>query len=575
MITTLDNPSKPLLLEYYCDNGDSQRNTAISVLRGLLYQLLEAEGGLYDYILREFELHQARHENIFSEVYKEELWRIFNTMISNVPRQIYMVLDGLDECDEVSTRFLQTKLEALHSAESTEGRRNIKTVLVSRKFCTRVRNALRINLDQEHIERREEDLKIFIQDRIRDIAGIDQWCTQLEIILLKRANGMFLWVALAISVLKDNTETEVQRILQSRSAVDTWLPQGLDAMYNRILTDVPEAEREIASKVVRCVCIALRPLTAEEVCAVTGLTTLQVGIHIEKRANLLSRAKNGQLEPIHFSLKEYLLRIPSTTLLASISSFHNPLLHAASFILKRTYLLYAFDFVLCTNILLATILLSVQNPLSYTIPTFCVSALCSVVLYILGKSTVTPSFLITGERSLKVYAFGIQEQRAHTDMLLKCLTVMSGRLTKNGCKLRPGTLASEINKRDVETYLPSIVQYACYNWVEHLQKSKIEPHNHGKVYMFLQKLASCLPAELQHTCEYWVQHLQGSGTQPYDDDRVHRFLREHLLHWLEALSWMGKTSEGILAILSLEAQILVSLRHFRVYWIILTNLYLG
>jgi hypothetical protein len=31
-----------------------------------------------------------------------------------------------------------------------------------------------------------------------------------------------------------------------------------------------------------------------------------------------------------------------------------------------------------------------------------------------------------------------------------------------------------------------------------------------------------------------------------------------LLHWLEALGWMKKTSEGILAIFSLEAQIPVS-----------------
>jgi hypothetical protein len=516
--TTLDNPPKPLLLEYYCDNGDSQRNTAISVLRGLLYQLLKAEDGLYDYILREFEFHQARHENIFSDVYMEELWRIFNTMMGNVPRQVYMVLDGLDECDEVSARFLQTKLEALHSARSTEGRGNIKTVLVSRKLRTEVRNALWIDLDQEHIKGREDDLKIFIQDRIRDIAGIDQWRAQLENILLERANRMFLWAALAISVLKDNAETEVQRILQSGSAVDTWLPRGLDAMYNRILTDIPEAERGVASKVVRCVCIALRPLTEEEVCAVTGLTAVQVSIHVNKRANLLSRAKNGQLEPIHFSLKEYLLRIPSTTLLASISSFHNPLLHAASFILKRTYLLYAFDFVLFTNILLAAILLSVRNPLSYTTPTLCISALCSVVLYTLRRSPVN-SLLITGERSLKVYAFGIQQQRAHSDMLLKSFTLMSESLVKNGCKLQPGTLASEINKRDVETYLPSIVQYACFYWVEHLQKSKIKLDDHGKVHMFLQK---------------------------------------HLLHWLEGMGLMKNTSEAILALSVLLSHIPVS-----------------
>jgi hypothetical protein len=38
-----------------------------------------------------------------------------------------------------------------------------------------------------------------------------------------------------------------------------------------------------------------------------------------------------------------------------------------------------------------------------------------------------------------------------------------------------------------------------------------------------------------------------------DRDKVCIFLYTHLLHWLEALSWVGKSSEGILAIFSLEA----------------------
>ena len=65
--------------------------------------------------------------------------------------------------------------------------------------------------------------------------------------------------------------------------------------------------------------------------------------------------------------------------------------------------------------------------------------------------------------------------------------------------------------------------------------------------------------EVRYACLYWVRHLQKSGAQLYDNDHVHRFLQVHLLHWLEALSWIGKTSEGMLAILSLEAQISVSL----------------
>jgi hypothetical protein len=57
----------------------------------------------------------------------------------------------------------------------------------------------------------------------------------------------------------------------------------------------------------------------------------------------------------------------------------------------------------------------------------------------------------------------------------------------------------------------------------------------------------------------WIQHLQKSGAQLYDNDQVHQFLEAHLLHWLEALSWMQKISEGILAIASLESIALVSI----------------
>jgi hypothetical protein len=70
---------------------------------------------------------------------------------------------------------------------------------------------------------------------------------------------------------------------------------------------------------------------------------------------------------------------------------------------------------------------------------------------------------------------------------------------------------------------------------------------------------------LRYSCVYWVPHvcqvwsqldLQKSNTQLYNP--VYQFLQEHLLHWLEALGWIGKASEGIQAILSLEARVLVS-----------------
>ncbi|KAI2630918.1 WD40-repeat-containing domain protein [Hypoxylon sp. NC1633] len=56
----------------------------------------------------------------------------------------------------------------------------------------------------------------------------------------------------------------------------------------------------------------------------------------------------------------------------------------------------------------------------------------------------------------------------------------------------------------------------------------------------------CISADLKYACLYWIYHLQGSG-QSFDST-VYTFLYEHLLHWLEVLSLIGRLSDGASAI---------------------------
>jgi hypothetical protein len=54
-----------------------------------------------------------------------------------------------------------------------------------------------------------------------------------------------------------------------------------------------------------------------------------------------------------------------------------------------------------------------------------------------------------------------------------------------------------------------------------------------------------------------MQHVLRSGIELRDNHWIHRFLRRHILHWLEALSWIGKLSDGIHALTALESGISV------------------
>ncbi|KFY86462.1 hypothetical protein V500_07608 [Pseudogymnoascus sp. VKM F-4518 (FW-2643)] len=105
--------------------------------------------------------------------------------------------------------------------------------------------------------------------------------------------------------------------------------------------------------------------------------------------------------------------------------------------------------------------------------------------------------------------FGVDERETHRILASKCLELLStpGCLKENMCDIDgPGTLQTEVDTRLIDGRLPAHVQYAC---------------------------------------RYWVYHLEESKCSIRDGDQVYVFLHDHLLHWLEAISLMGKISESI------------------------------
>jgi hypothetical protein len=131
--------------------------------------------------------------------------------------------------------------------------------------------------------------------------------------------------------------------------------------------------------------------------------------------------------------------------------------------------------------------------------------------------------------------FWVDEKQAHRRLAESCIRLMSTSLKQDICGVdAPGILVTDIASSRVE---------------------------------------QCLPLEVKYACLYWIQHLQKSSAQLHDNDYVHLFLQVHLLHWLEALSWIEKISEGIFAVFSLEAQISVNLLYSltREFWLIYTK----
>jgi len=86
------------LAYYFCDNKEEKRNTATSILRGLLLQLLKQRRILFKHIKADYKLQE---KSLFENL--DALWRILLNMLKDPNAgKIYVLVDALDECERSS-----------------------------------------------------------------------------------------------------------------------------------------------------------------------------------------------------------------------------------------------------------------------------------------------------------------------------------------------------------------------------------------------------------------------------------------------------------------------------------------
>ncbi|KAM0324447.1 hypothetical protein ACHAQA_008229 [Verticillium albo-atrum] len=132
-----------ILLFYFIDMRNEKRNTAVSLLRGLIHMLLKARPALMSHLLPDFEIQK---EALFAKTSLEALWRIFVSMLRDPAiGTVRCLVDGLDECLEDSLVRLLRKITTLFEQERyvqhtarLNGNQNpafakLKLILVSRE----------------------------------------------------------------------------------------------------------------------------------------------------------------------------------------------------------------------------------------------------------------------------------------------------------------------------------------------------------------------------------------------------------------------------------------------------------
>lgn len=297
------------LLFYFCSHQDEKRNNAVAVLRGLAYQLVRKRPSLINHILTDFESLGKTDETLKSP---NALWIVMERLLQDPDLgTVFCVLDGLDECDDASSRLLVDKFCAYFSPKSsTSNGGRLKLAIVSRKIA-RLDVFPQVKLDPDNEEHVNENIKLFISARVNELERVQGFNNIRETVkakLLSRADGTFLWVGFVMNeLLKKETCIDIKEALDS-------FPPGLGAIYNRILLRTETRRQPVISQILRWVTLAVRPLKLQELTAAICIPpTANISDDQAMRDHItlcepILEIHGQQVSLVHQSARDYLLR---------------------------------------------------------------------------------------------------------------------------------------------------------------------------------------------------------------------------------------------------------------------------
>jgi ankyrin repeat protein len=221
-------------------------------------------GSLAQQLLRTIQNPSAVEESINTSppaLDSEGILRLLQRALTPAYRA-YFVLDGLDECDEYQKQDVILQLRKLQG---------IFSLLVCLSFRLEADNAWKVSLDQF-----AKSSTISIPDDNPDIAnfinlelerciesgklkiGEPTLILEIQEVLLKGAQGMFLWVVLQIKALcAAKSDEAIHQALAD-------LPKDLPSTFSRILRKSEGSEKHYQRRILELITVACRPLTTEE-----------------------------------------------------------------------------------------------------------------------------------------------------------------------------------------------------------------------------------------------------------------------------------------------------------------------
>ena len=296
-----------VLLYYFCSNRDKNRNTALTIMRGILHQWIDLHPHLAKDIKNSFEGTETTKYTVSSFV---SLWGVFLTLLQqSMSSRVVCVLDGLDECEKESLKQLLDAVRNYLSKSSEKARPLLKLIILSRPQPAILESKLgryqKIQLDASDREI-SHDVERYIFAKVAELASeqnlSEEMVAQVQQTLLAGADGTFLWVGFVANELQGRSWSKIDEVLRH-------VPKGLGGIYQRLLRQI--GDKEALVPILQWVVLAARPLTLEELTVAAGIKTAGTLLATQVTKNLLSfgglliKVEGDIVNLVHESAKEF------------------------------------------------------------------------------------------------------------------------------------------------------------------------------------------------------------------------------------------------------------------------------
>lgn len=325
IIDELESDGSNCISYHFCEASSDILSSAVSVLRGLIWKLVEQEPLLVKYVRKKYD---ASGKALFSDGNAWNALKEIATAIFQDPavEGATIIIDALDEC----TSNRDSLLEFIVSSSK------VRWIVSSRHHYTDIekrfkqaKHMARLTLEDNR-DAVDQAVRAYIKHKVDHLDLLREFGTKtrddVSRYLTDNAQGTFLWVALVCSELAKEEVTREAHVMAKLKS----FPRELDKLYQRMLQKISTSmDAAICYGILSLTSTVFRPVTLDELGGFvhfiddrsqpgTRIKNTDLRKIIDSSGSFLDvSSKDGTVSFVHKSASDFLLQNPSEHILGS------------------------------------------------------------------------------------------------------------------------------------------------------------------------------------------------------------------------------------------------------------------